>query len=105
MYIVQLDMKQEYSLYRCGGMKPQVPSNTSMRDFNQLSDEEQARWDVPESDYYDDFDWYNYNWEERDDPCKASYYMNNNRRVQSVVMASNLGIIAKAAVTAECLLR
>lgn len=95
MYIVQLDMKQEYSLYRCGGIKPQVPSNTSMRDFNQLSDEEQARWDVPESDYYDDFDWYNYNWEERDDPCKASYYMNNNRRVQSVVMASNLGIIAK----------
>ncbi len=95
MYIVQLDMKQDYSLYRCGGMKPQVPSNASMRDFNQLSDEEQAVWDTPESDYYDDFDWYDYNWEERDDPCKASYYMNNNRSVQSVVMASNLGIIAK----------
>ena len=97
MYIVQLNMKQDYSLYRCSGMKPQAPDNASMRDFSQLTNEEQAKWDTPQSDYYDDLDWSNYNWEEREDPCKASYYMNNNRSVQSVVMASNLGIIAKSA--------
>ncbi len=96
MYIVQLNMKQEYSLYRCGGVKPQIPSGISMHGFNEFSDEDQAKWDAVGADDYNDYNWWDYNWEDRDNPCKPSYYMNNNRSVQTVVMASNLGIIAKA---------
>src|SRR5690554_7119319 len=46
--------------------------------------------------YYEPLDWSIYNWEERNDPCKPSYFMNRERTVQTLVMASNVGIIAKA---------
>jgi len=36
----------------------------------------------------------NYNWSDRDNPCKSSYY-NNSRFVMRNVLGSNIGIIAK----------
>ena len=46
--------------------------------------------------YYEEEGYYDgeYNWEERDDPCKSSYYR-SERNVTRNVLASDLGIVAK----------
>ncbi|HKL71342.1 MAG TPA: MG2 domain-containing protein, partial [Marinilabiliaceae bacterium] len=53
-------------------------------------------WDDAES-YYSDapYDYSYWNWEERDNPCSDSYYQ-RSRYVSKNLLASNLGIIAKA---------
>ncbi|NRA52496.1 MAG: hypothetical protein HRU12_25485, partial [Phaeodactylibacter sp.] len=48
--------------------------------------------------YYED-----YNWSDRDDPCKPAYY-NSNRFVQRNVIASNVGLLAKAAGAGSCVI-
>lgn len=97
LYIVQLTMKKDYSLYRCGGNNPVIPEKSSMNDFSDevISDEDEATWDEPTSYYSEDIDWENYSWDEKDDPCTESYYMDRNRETKTMVMASNIGIIAK----------
>ncbi|MDH6355516.1 uncharacterized protein YfaS (alpha-2-macroglobulin family) [Dysgonomonas sp. PH5-45] len=97
IYRIEFSMKKEYSLYPCDGIIPQIPQNASLETFNQISDEDEAKWDVPETYYYDqgDMDWDEYNWSERDNPCKDSYYMGTSRNVSCVVLASNIGIVAK----------
>ncbi len=96
-YIVQLSMRHDYSLYPCGGIVPRVPENTSVNQFSTgITEEDEEEWDQPYAYYYEGLDWENYKWEERDDPCKPSYYMNQSRKIETIVMASNIGIIAKA---------
>lgn len=98
IYMVQLSFKQDYSLYNCGGTTPRIPEGLSMRNFGDeiISEEDEAPWDETSPYYYEPFDWAEYNWEERDDPCKPSYYMNRDRIIETMVMASNVGIIAKS---------
>lgn len=94
IYRVLFTFKQEYSLYPCGGMIPQVPQDAGLQRFdNNMSEEDEAVWDQPYSYYYDPTDWEDYNWEEREDPCKKSYY--TNRKADCVVLASNIGMVAK----------
>ncbi len=99
MYMVQLKMNADYSLYGCGGMKPRVPDKASMNRFadNEISEEDEAVWDQTSSYYYEPIDWSEYNWEDRDDPCKPTYYLSRDRIQETFVMASNVGIIAKSA--------
>ncbi len=98
LYMVQLSMRSDYSLYPCEGIRPQSPDEAIMKRFSddQLSEEDEAVWDEPYPYYYEPIDWSGYKWEERDDPCKPTYYMLQDRRIQTMVMASNVGIIAKA---------
>ncbi|MDR0422080.1 MAG: hypothetical protein LBH72_03600 [Proteiniphilum sp.] len=98
LYMVQLSMRQEYSLYPCGGISPPVPDETAMRRFSdeEISEEEDALWDETSPYYYESLDWDKYRWEERNDPCKPSYYMASERTEKTMVMTSNMGIIAKA---------
>ncbi len=93
IYRVDFSMSQEYSLYPCDGVIPQRPTTTSIDHFNTLTEEDEAKWDNPGYYYYDDTDWYNYNWEEREDPCKPTYYMNKTQ--SNIVFASNIGVVAK----------
>lgn len=73
IYRVLFTFKQEYSLYPCGGMIPQVPQDAGLQRFdNNMSEEDEAVWDQPYSYYYDPTDWEDYNWEEREDPCKRA---------------------------------
>lgn len=55
-----------------------------------------GNWDDPDSpsywDYYE-YNYDNYNWQQRDNPCSQSYY--TNRSISKVLFASDLGIIAK----------
>lgn len=93
IYRVQFTMKKEYSLYPCSGIIPQIPQDADLERFdkNTLSDEDIAKWDVPETYYYDE--WESYRWAERNDPCTDSFYA--NKRQSCVVFASNIGVIAK----------
>lgn len=94
IYRVKFTMKKEYSLYPCSGIIPQVPQEAGLERFdNRMSEEDEAVWDIPQSYYYDPIDWEDYDWEEREDPCKSSYY--TNRSSDCIVFASNIGLVAK----------
>ncbi len=98
LYMVQLQMKPEYSLYNCGGVSAVIPPATSMHRFSdsKLSDEDMATWDEPSPYYYETFDWSEYDWKDRDNPCTPSYYIGSDKIIETLVMASNIGIIAKS---------
>ena len=71
-------------------------SNTEEDKDEDLTDNSK-NWDGP-SGYYNDQDeseYMDYNWTERNDPCKSSYYTGDNVQVSRNVLASDIGIIAK----------
>ncbi|NLX81252.1 MAG: hypothetical protein GXZ03_06795 [Proteiniphilum sp.] len=98
MYIVQMSMSPNYSLYNCGNGATVIPSDVSMKRFadNTISEEDDAIWDLSSPYYYESFDWSEYDWRDRDDPCKPSYFIGSDKIVSSLVMASNIGVIAKS---------
>lgn len=102
IYRIELSFKQEYSTYPCGDdNKSESKANmTSIQDAdNAEMENEIGFWDSPGYYYDDDYGGYYgyYNWEEREDPCKPSYYYGSNCKVSRNVLASNIGIIAKGA--------
>lgn len=85
IYRVHLSFKKSYSLFPCDG------EETDLNDIDTWEEEdEELSWG-----YYDDEYYYysGYNWRERKNPCKSSYYY--NRSVSRNVFASDLGMIAK----------
>lgn len=104
VYRIELSMKKEYSLYPCDGAPAQSMLDTQMERFDPVTEEDEAEWDRPGYYYYDDTDWYDYEWSERDNPCKDSYYINKNSNSPNcIVLASNIGIIAKLGSTKNML--
>lgn len=103
IYRIVLSFKQEYSAYPCGGNRDiQFTENAEALTkvaAGSLSETDEATWDVPEAYYYyngsNGMDWSQYKWEERDNPCHASYYMLSERTAACNVLASNLGMIVK----------
>jgi len=95
IYSVNLSFKKQYSTYPCtGGESVKTQDMVVIQNPEKGNDKE--GWNYYNN--YDDEDndnggWNNYKWEERDDPCKASYYL--NRAATRNVFASNLGMIAK----------
>lgn len=107
IYRVILSFRQEYSAYPCGGAENknmQFADNSTSEKLTKISDNtisesEEANWDVPQSYFYYnggiEMDWAQYNWQERDNPCHPSYYMDSDRAASCNVLASNLGMIVK----------
>ena len=95
LYRVVLSFNQNQSLYPC------EENSSEENSINFLGeDPEEASYDNP-SDYYyyDDVDYYynnNYVYNDRDNPCKPTYYMVNERFISKNILASDLGIIAKS---------
>ncbi len=92
LYRVSISFDKKHSLYPCG-------EDELTDDFEHEDDSEEASYDQPSSyyyydDYYYDYD-ENYVWEERENPCKASYYIRNDKNITRNIFASDLGIIAK----------
>ena len=104
IYRIELSFKKEYSTYECDDNKVLGETNSSSGNnltriaSDEITEREQAYWDSPHSYYYgySNYDWETYNWEERDNPCNPTYYMGDDRNVSCNVMASDIGIIAKA---------
>jgi len=94
IYRVKISFNKSQSLYPC---EDNSEDDGFVDNFN---DNEDASFDGPTSNwyYYEDDDYYyydNYNYQDRDNPCKSTYYM-ANRSVSQNILASDLGIIAKS---------
>ena len=93
IYRIKLSFRQEYSLY---GGKP-VPRMIPVTDGTP-SAEDEAVWDVQRPYWWDnDTDWSLYEWEDRDNPEKPSYYMQSERFPTVNLLSSNLGMVAQYA--------
>lgn len=74
IYRLELSFDRPLSVYPCGNdtvvlSKEQILASDEIR-FK----EESARFDEGGYYYYRQYDWSDYNWEKRDDPCSDSYY-------------------------------
>ncbi|MFY8036685.1 MAG: alpha-2-macroglobulin family protein, partial [Cyclobacteriaceae bacterium] len=89
IYQIPVKFKKRYSAYICDGeseSEVEIESNEEL-DY------------AGYRDYYDnDYEYYegDYDWDERDNPCKGSFYSANNN-IRRNVLASDLGLIAKQA--------
>ncbi len=94
IYRVVLSFTKAQSLYPCAG-----GTDAFENEFTDRVSREEQIYDSPDgyySDYYYNYDYYDgYRWDERDDPCKKSYYRRGQHIVARNVFVSNLGIIAK----------
>ncbi|ELR69099.1 hypothetical protein C900_05488 [Fulvivirga imtechensis AK7] len=95
IYQVRLSFRKHHSSYYCGESEAEE-NMVSLQDQpleNPSDPLEFDTWDSYERYEYDP----NYDWDERDNPCHASYYSlyGNNKSVKRNVLASDLGVIAK----------
>jgi uncharacterized protein YfaS (alpha-2-macroglobulin family) len=94
IYQVQIGFRQSYSTYYCEGA---VSNDDNQKltgeneDWN-VQGNEISYWDTYEEDYYYPE---GYNWDERENPCNVSYYT-RDRFIVSNLLASDLGLMAKA---------
>ncbi|MDR0542427.1 MAG: alpha-2-macroglobulin [Dysgonamonadaceae bacterium] len=104
IYRIEFWFKQAYASYPCEDFtntqavdnKTKSFSSGMVRTSNTVADEDIAVWDVPYS-YFDDseYDWNTYNWNDRENPCKPTYYMLPERKAVCNVIQSNIGLTAK----------
>ncbi len=88
IYRVEFDFGPQDSAYKC-----------DTTNFNDEEDpetnfdtvEENSSWDGVEEYYYNDY--YEYDWNERENPCDKSYYY--NKKVGINVLATDLGVTVK----------
>ncbi|MBQ0086784.1 MAG: alpha-2-macroglobulin [Bacteroidales bacterium] len=93
LYQIRLSFKKEYSLFG----QEEYERGISLPEENGITEVDNAEWDKAESYfYYEDVDWDEYDWSERDDPTKASYYMCSGRFPKYNLAASNIGLIVKS---------
>lgn len=87
LYEIDIRFKQEDAMYACDTIDVEESDNLTTGDQGWISD----------GTYFVDDYWagYRYNWDERDNPCNAAYYGRSNTRVRKVVLASNIGVMAK----------
>jgi hypothetical protein len=97
IYRVTLSAKRAYSTYPCGGAE--TSSDSEMEALSDNSEKEEPNYFGyydEDNAYYSDEDYYDdYNWSDRDDPCKSTYYKQSERIVSRNILASDLGITLK----------
>lgn len=99
IYKIELSFRRDYSLYTCDGDEK---INKELQPLEEEENEDEDSYyddyyydDYYYDDYYDDEYYGNYDYRERDNPCNIAYY-GNRRKVSRNILASDLGIIAKA---------
>ncbi len=97
IYRILIGFRQAYSTYPCGKAPAPAPL---VEQEPEPTDE--AQWDEPEQYYYNDYyyeeyDEGEYNWNDRGNPCTASYFRDKGSVLQRNILASDLGMIAKRA--------
>ncbi|MDR1675338.1 MAG: alpha-2-macroglobulin [Tannerella sp.] len=98
IYRVELSFKRSYAVYPCENSSWPGGELTDMNS-GEISETDEAVWDVPStyySSYYEDINWNEFDWSERDNPCHASYYMSGERSAAVNLLASDLGMIVKS---------
>ena len=95
IYRVEISFRKKHSLY------PTTPS-AKIESYVEPKDMNEGYNEPPQDSYWsyyeDEEEYYaeGYNWQEKDDPSKDSYYMLGSHKVAKNVLASDYGIIAKA---------
>lgn len=84
VYQVRIAFKQHHALYFCEEGQAETLEGSEASELDE----------VPGWDYYDSYYSSNYYWQDHDDPCSESYY-GNYRSVSKILLASNIGLIAK----------
>jgi len=85
IYSVELSYKKSYAALDCvtdeiESIEPLSASDGEVRSMN-------------DNDYYYDDYYYDYDWEQRDNPCDDSYYY--GKYIKTNVLASDIGVISK----------
>lgn len=94
IYRVELSFNKDLSAYPCDD-SVKVSREQLLAEDEIKFKEESSRFDDGGYYYYNgDFNWNDYNYQERNDPCSNSYYYNKVEGKN--VLATNLGLIAKA---------
>jgi uncharacterized protein YfaS (alpha-2-macroglobulin family) len=91
IYRIKLSFKQSYSMYPCG-------SESAVDDEDMNDEFSSPVWDEGYDYSYDEYEGGYYDddyWENTNNPCHRAYY-NSNRFPCKNILASDLGIIAKA---------
>lgn len=94
IYRVVLGFTQQQSLYPCDEDSEGDLESSDIDQSEEYWDNSSSYWYYSDSgdDYYYNS---NYIYEDRDNPCKPTYYMRNECAVGRNILASDLGIIAK----------
>jgi len=99
IYRVSLSFRKSYSAYPCFGGSS--GDKLEMEEIKEAEDEEEISYfNSYNNEYrYNDYDYYeegeDYNWEDRDNPCKAYYYTRTERTVSMNILASDIGLTLK----------
>ena len=105
IYRIEIDFSKDYALYNCNGVMMNSEEGYYEDDYyydenHEYTVAEAEALDEREEQYWDNliYNYRNnryYNWQDRENPCKEAYYYNQNNKVSSNILASNLGIIGK----------
>lgn len=98
IYKVYLSMKKSYSTYPCLGNAES--DKFEMEEIKEPKEDEPAYFGYYYDDYgsnysYEEGEDEDYNWNDRNNPCKAYYYRQYERTVSKSIMASDLGLTLK----------
>lgn len=100
IYRVSISFRKEYASYPCLGNSEKAVELERLQETD--NEEEEVSYFNGRNYEYDYYYYYNedgeyeeYNWEDRDNPCKAYYYKQSERTVSKNVLASDLGITLK----------
>ncbi|MDB5013532.1 MAG: alpha-2-macroglobulin domain protein, partial [Daejeonella sp.] len=87
IYRITIGFRKSYSLFTCVGNVAQ--EDESKNEPTDNFDDDENFWSL-----YDNYYSYDYEWDQKDDPCSDSYYT-SGRWASRNVLASNIGLIAK----------
>ena len=92
---LKLNVNRSHSAYECLTQEPITTASAPLQNAEDQNVKEASGWDGI-SDWSENI-WENYVWAERNDPCKDSYYAENEDKVtaENNFIASNIGLIAK----------
>ncbi|RIV36305.1 hypothetical protein D2V08_02950 [Flagellimonas lutimaris] len=92
LYRVEFGFKKEHTSYDCGDGAETEEAKTeyALEQSSDEASEEERYWDNEIYNYRN----YDYNWEERDNPCHSAYY-NYDRIAATNLLGSDLGLIVK----------
>jgi len=93
---LSLSINRSHSTYNCTGERPKAAKSAPLKDLEDNGIEEASGWDGI-SDYVQNGNGNNYDWDHRNDPCSDSYFIHNTDKtvVNHNFIASNIGLIAK----------
>ncbi|PID95529.1 MAG: hypothetical protein CSA94_01125, partial [Bacteroidetes bacterium] len=91
IYNVQISFTKDQALLPCNKGGEDETENAKLPVFQtDKSDVDLHSWEG-----FDSYDYTNYNWSERNDPCKASYYIGSRHEKEMNVLSTNVGVVVK----------